>query len=254
MASTTGPLAHPTSFVGSAQPTQPVMLMVQPPPKRSNQERYGKHFQGSLVTSLSISIIVCFFIGLIAQVVIFAISYYTIGDSGVGIWGGIFYAFTGAFGLLSVKKPSLCSIVTLMVFSILSACMSVPYLTMSSIGINERYRSTAGLKVAFGIQVICSLTGGILGIILSAIACRATCCKSSDHGASATYYATQAIPVQNLQPSTVVQMPSGSHVAEAVPMAGQEPQTPEANALPPKYDDLKDRSETPEDGKYHPFE
>ena len=53
---------------------------------------------------------------------------------GQGIWCGVFFIITGGLGMAAANNPSDCSIMTLMVFSIISAVMGVPHMVLDALG------------------------------------------------------------------------------------------------------------------------
>ena len=59
---------------------------------------------------------------------------YPFARYGQGIWCGVFFIITGGLGMAAANKPSDCSIITLMVLSIISAAMAVPHMVFDGIG------------------------------------------------------------------------------------------------------------------------
>ena len=53
---------------------------------------------------------------------------------GQGIWCGVFFIITGGLGMAAANNPSDCSIITLMVFSIISAVLGVPHMFFDALG------------------------------------------------------------------------------------------------------------------------
>jgi len=103
---------------------------------------------------------------------------------GQGIWCGLFSVLTGALGISTAKKPSLCKIIALMVLSILSAVMSFPHMWLDAMGIDQSStpRSCAAsdschvLMALFSLNFILALAAGITSIVISAYTCKAVCC------------------------------------------------------------------------------
>ena len=70
---------------------------------------------------------------MLLQIVIgFFLSRY--GTVGQGIWCGVFFLLTGGLGVSAANKPSQCSVITVMVFSIISAVMAVPHMVFDAFG------------------------------------------------------------------------------------------------------------------------
>ena len=59
---------------------------------------------------------------------------------GQGIWCGVFFIITGGLGMAAVSKPSDCSIITLMVFSIISAVTAVARMVFDVFGASSPWR------------------------------------------------------------------------------------------------------------------
>merc|ERR1719277_2523419 len=97
---------------------------------------YGDHFKKifpkKTVMGMSIAMIIAGALSVILQIVlIFGPHLSTIGQ---GIWCGVFFIITGGLGMAAANKPSDCSIITLMVLSIISAVMAVPHMVFDGFG------------------------------------------------------------------------------------------------------------------------
>ena len=68
---------------------------------------------------------------MLLQIIAIFLSHIHIGQ---GIWCGVFFIITGGLGMAAANNPSDCSIITLMVFSIISAVMGVPHMVLDAIG------------------------------------------------------------------------------------------------------------------------
>ena len=56
----------------------------------------------------------------------------------IGIWCGFVFGLSGLFGMWVGCRPSLCSIITFMVFSIIAALFCIPLITISATGIERK--------------------------------------------------------------------------------------------------------------------
>ena len=111
----------------------------------------------------------------------------------------------------AAQKPTNCNIITLMVFSILSACMAVPHMTLDGIGAG--YRHIYRLEHVVGLYwtlFILGLCGGITSIVLSSYTCRAVCCRRSKTAGTVLYTpaaggaTAQAIPLGNMDLAKII--------------------------------------------------
>jgi len=215
------PPSVPSQFVGGAVPTapgtQPVIVIMQAPDtgisKEDRKEHYRKTFPEKAVFGLSIFSIVAGLLSIILQVVLFCVGDY-FEHIGQGVWCGIFFLLSGSFGAYAAKHPSPCSVINLMVFTILAACMCVPYIVLDGIGIgSHNYRrrwSLGGTGMAiYSIMLILGVTTGIASIVLSALTCRTTCCKAVKSTGAVMYNpaTAQAIPLGNISQVINSQVP-----------------------------------------------
>merc|ERR1719471_960795 len=154
---------------------------------------------------------------------------------GQGIWCGVFFVLTGGLGVSAAQKPSTCGIVTLMVFSIISACMAVPHMTIDGIGIGEHSWRSRGLGFAgvlmYSILFVLGLAGGIISIVLSSYTCRAVCCRRTRNVGSVIYNpAASGAATQTIQLGGANNMDLAKLIATQQQQASQQQQQ-----QPPSY-------------------
>merc|ERR1712241_957435 len=198
--------------VPSAPAQQPIVVIVQAPATgstTSDADHFKKFFPKRAVMSMSLTMIVAGVLSVILQITLIALPseryYYNyFARIGQGIWCGVFYIVAGGLGVSAAKKPNNCSIISLMVFSILAACMAVPHMTIDGIGAGEgRWRSPSYYALKTGLYsflFLLGLGGGITSIVLSTYPCRAVCCRRSKNSGTVVYNPTGgAIPAQAIQ-------------------------------------------------------
>lgn len=241
-----------TPAPNNTQPQQPIVVIMQAPAmaagtRTSDADHFKKFFPKNAITGMSIAMIVAGVFSAIIQVTLIAKPYEDYYDGyfahiGQGIWCGAFFIVTGGLGMAAAKKPTNCSVITLMVFSILSALWSIPHMTIDGIGAVD-YSSRWGFDgTAVGLysfMFILALLAGILSIVISSYTCRAVCCRRTNYGGSVMYnpgqaaVANQTIPLGNL----------GSDLSKVIataqqqvnPAQQQEQQPPAYNSLAQMY-------------------
>merc|ERR1712038_720180 len=198
--------------VPSAPAQQPIVVIVQAPAAgstTSDADHFKKFFPKRAVIAMSLTMIVAGVLSVILQISLIAMPterYYNyFAHIGQGIWCGVFYIVAGGLGVSAAQKPNNCSIISLMVFSILAACMAVPHMTLDGIGAGEGRRWSSsrhqGLKTGlYSFLFLLGLGGGITSIVLSSYTCRAVCCRRSKNSGTVVYNPTGgAIPAQAIQ-------------------------------------------------------
>ena len=118
---------------------------------------------------------------------------------GTAIWCGIPFGLCGAFGIWAGMSPSKCSVLTFMVFAVISICFSLPFIVISFIGLStsnkageryyydflDSYVNVSGeteRKVTFGLflsQALIALVQFLISVNSSAMACQPICCPTS---------------------------------------------------------------------------
>jgi len=238
----------------SGQQQQPVIVIVQSLPthgsvqqKRSDEEHYRKFFPKKTIKGLSVFMLVAGILSMLFQISLIFIaeaktprwSYRRhIAFIGQGIWCGIFPTIAGGVGIASAKKPSKCIIIALMVLSILSAVMTIPNLTIDSIGVaisTDGYHSYhAGLAATYSINLILALAAGIISIVVGAYTCQAVCCRKSTTGSviyNPAASVAQSIPMTNLGLTSVIHTGQTAAHNQHLPAA-------ESQSQPPAYSTL----------------
>ena len=112
--------------------------------------------------------------------------------AGMGIWCGVVFCISGIFGTLVSLRPSSGSIISFMVFSIISAVFCFFFLIFSLAGMGGTYsgcyynpcHNRDRLHGLFVAQIVVSLLQGATAIISSAISCRSMpgCCGGQEQG------------------------------------------------------------------------
>jgi len=223
-----------TPAPNNTQPQQPIVVIMQAPAmaagtRTSDAEHFKKFFPKNAITGMSIAMIVAGVFSAIIQCGYFA-------EIGHGIWCGAFFIVTGGLGMAAAKKPTNCSVIALMVFSILSAVMSIPHMTIDGIGaaIGSGYSFDGTAVGLYSFMFILALLAGILSIIISSYTCRAVCCRRTNYGGSVMYnpgqaaVANQTIPLGNL----------GSDLSKVIATAQQQVNPAQQQQQPPAYNSL----------------
>lgn len=274
-----------TSF-GTAQNVNtapPVIIMIPTAPVKQKVQ-YEKRFPKKIMLALSSIQLAMAILGIITQIVGLSTRYPEAHYAGAGIWCGLFFGFSGFFGILASFKPSFSTIVTFMVFSIIAAAFCLPLLVISSIGTahtahSYSYRSSGRdlRHVMFAIQIIISLIQVVAAIASSAMTCKAicSCCRSSKES-GVVYYTnngatglnnitSQQISSQQLQPGYITIPISQIQAAAAAGRTALPTETPlsdnpttDADTPPPKYEtvaELEVKNEEVDGGsKYQRFQ
>jgi len=122
----------------------------------------------------------------------------TISIGCIGIWGGVLFIISGAFGISAAKVRSKCKIIAFMVLSIISAGITVPLLICAVIGaVIDNYETCysyyyehnrimyscsniAKVAVAMNCLLAClAIIEAIAAIWGSVICCKVACCCSN---------------------------------------------------------------------------
>jgi len=147
-----------------------------------------------------------------------------VSPASIGIWGGIMFILSGAFGISAAKCRTKCKVVTFMVLSIMSAAITLPLFICSIIGaIIDGYNfycytyyyygyyssnscpNTRNVAVAMNsLLTILAFVEAVAAIWGSVICCKAACCcNSTENVAVPIQYATmqgqQVIIIQQPQ-------------------------------------------------------
>jgi len=221
----------------------PVVIIMQAPVDSGHasytKEHYRRTFSEKYAMALSVFCIVMGFLSIVFQVVLICTNTYY-GDLSQGIWCGFWYILAGGFGVAAAKKPSPCTVIALMVLAIFAACMTVPYVVISGIGLGDHHRrfSENLLKGFSATMLVMGLLAGIASVILSAMTCRTACCAKSKSRGAVVYNpaaAAAAIPQSAVQTS----IPLGD-IAQAINTAAayQPTQQPQTVTPPPDYAEL----------------
>jgi len=117
----------------------------------------------------------------------------------IGIWGGILFIITGAFGVSAAKLQTKCKVITFLVLNIISATVTVPLFICAVIGaiFDDSYQSCYGYGYSgYGYRYSCrgaaqvavamnallavlAIIEAVAAIWGSVICCKAACCCRS---------------------------------------------------------------------------
>lgn len=176
------------------QPPQQMSYQVQyVQPPTAEWGRISRHSIGIGVTLIALGVlsIVANVVGITVTLRPSAMFFFV----GHGIWGGVLYILAGSFGSAAAAYKNKCLTIAFMVLAIIAAAQSLSLLILAIVGVSvspcsrqNYYRysyyypeCTKNDKVALGMEcllVICAFVGGILCIVGSAFACKASCCCS----------------------------------------------------------------------------
>lgn len=193
----------------------PVIIMVPTPASVKQKVPYEKRFPKKVMITLSSIQLAMAALAIITQIIGLSTRYPEAHYVGAGIWCGIFFGLSGIFGIVASLKPSLPTIVTFMVFAIISAAFCLPLLVISSISTAvgrycyRSYCTDKDLKIAmFAIQIMISLIQVAVAIASSAMTCKAVCsCCRPSRKDGVVYYANNGGSGLNVVPSQPVVLP-----------------------------------------------
>jgi len=273
-----------------ANPTPPVIIMVQAPAPMKPKIDYGKRFPKNLMLTLSSIQLVMGCLAVITQIIGLSTRYPDAHYVGTGIWCGIFYGLAGLFGIIASLKPSFSSIVTFMVMTIIASVFCIPLLISSSISTaftSSHYRYDRLKHAMFATQILISLIEAVAAIGSSVMTCKAVCsCCRPMREDGVVYYtnngqanatnagiANQPVVMPPQQPGYVtipisqIQAAAASGGAMALPTEASMPGAVNiaATTPPPKYEtvandvkfdniDLKDEDDGENGSKYQRFQ
>jgi len=217
----------PGAIPSAPQPgtAQPVIVIMQTPANDTpTKEHYRKTFPKTMVMALSIFSIIAGSVSMITQIVLICMRDHRYGFVYIsqGIWCGVWYIVTGAIGAAAAKSPSRCSVITLMVLSIISASMTIPNVVLDGIGLGihaNSYRRSYGDQTGlFAFMLFIGMMAGIASIVLSALTCRTSCCSTVKTPGTVIYNpaTAQAIPMGNISQVINAQVPMFQQQASAV--------------------------------------
>ena len=157
---------------------------------------------------MSVIQIIAAVLAIILNIVGIVYPYEDIAYIGTGIWSAVPFILCGSFGIWSGLRPSKCSVITFLVFSILSTFFALALLGISISGVvtsnNENYsyiwysnsyfleeRETER-KVTFGIFFVQTFIGvlqTLISINSSAMSCQPICCPTKNYRKTTEDYA-----------------------------------------------------------------
>jgi len=168
----------------ATQQQQPMVVIVPAPvanTRTPDGDHFKKFFPKKAVMGMSVAMVIAGALSAILQIPLIFQPHIHIGQ---GLWCGVFFIITGGLGIAAASKPSDCSIISLMVFSIMSAVMAVPRMVFDAIGADDGrpWRYNVGDVWLYSFLFILGLAGAIISIVLSSCTCRAVCCRISNAG------------------------------------------------------------------------
>ena len=173
------------------QSLSPVSVMVSNSATARQKMPYPKRFSKRFMLTLSFVQLAMAIIA-ISTAVILSSSDYRHVFAGIGIWCGVIFCISGMFGITVSLRPSSGTIISFMVFSIISAVFCFFFLIFSLVGVGGTssgcyYSPCHNHDRAHGVfiaQIVVSLVQGATAIISSVISCRAMpgCCGGQEEG------------------------------------------------------------------------
>jgi hypothetical protein len=214
---------------------------------RNKGEHYKKNYPINIIRGLAITQIIVAFIAALTQIIGIAQDFER-NEIGTGIWSGLFFALAGALGIFSASKPTKCTVISFMVFNIISSLFALILVIFASIGLgntrcyNYYYRDNykcpdySFAKAVLSIQVLIALIELAVSVVSAAVCCRAVCCRTKKPGQ--VHFQGQALQAGNVEHA-------GFPVAQTVmmPVASEAAMHPEDGdlrpdaLLPPRYDE-----------------
>ena len=244
------------------QSLSPVSVMVSNSATARQKMPYPKRFSKRFMLTLSLVQLAMAIIA-ISTAVILSSSDYRHVFAGIGIWGGVIFCISGMFGITVSLRPSSGTIISFMVFSIISAVFCFFFLIFSLVGMSgtssrcypnpcHNRDGTQGLFIA---QIAVSLIQGATAIISSAISCKSMpgCCGGQEQGV--VYYSgtqanttdpqifmTEQVPGHFTNPVNQVQMAPvftrDSVLSNITPLPGNVNSASCYDSPPPSYDSI----------------
>ena len=225
---------------------------------RQKQFRFSKRF----MLTLSLVQLAMAITAISTEIMISSLGYYH-AFAGMGIWCGVIFGISGIFGITVSLRPSSGTIISFMVFSIISAVFCFFFLIFSLVGMSgtssrcyhnpcHNRDDTHGLFIA---QIAVSLIQGATAIISSAISCRSMpgCCGGQEQGV--VYYSgtqanttdpqifmTEQVPGHYINPVNQVQMTpvftGDSVLSNVTPLPENVNSASCYDSPPPSYDSI----------------
>jgi len=239
------------------QQQQPIVITL-PPNLTSSQDektKIEKTFPQKFMLWLSILQLTFGAIAVLSHIILFnvAADTYGIHEAGFGIWTGVVFAIAGGVGLLGANRPSNCTVVAMLVLSIISSLMTIPLLIFSGIGLgdsNRRIRwrddddddlpSLKASTALYSIQLFIGLAQAVAAITTSAFSCRTVCCRKRSNAGTVIF-----APINPNDSQYVFQI----NAPDANPAAVNNPTTTQDD--PPGYSEINLNSD---ESKYQRFE
>ncbi len=156
--------------------------------RTSEEEHFANNYPTRLVRGLGGAQIALGALATLAQVVIIALyvpqTYRVAKVTGPGIWVGVAYGLAGSVALYSAKKTTFCSVVAVMVLSIISAVLSVFLISIGAIDLHYFANRTpeTTMSAFLGIMLLVGVAGIVVSALMSALCCRSSCCRTGNKG------------------------------------------------------------------------
>ena len=141
------------------------------------------------IYSRKVAVVLCYgqviiaFLAIVSQFIGLAYPYEGYGYANAGISCGIIFGVSGLFGIWAGSHPSKCTIMTHMVFAIISACFSILliiYAVIFSVVIADTSYNELESDLNLGIFITLAVMGliqSIISITTSALSCSVICCN-----------------------------------------------------------------------------
>ena len=243
------------------QSMSPVSVMVNnSTTARQKKFRFSKRF----MLTLSLVQLAMAITAISTEVMISSLDYYHV-FAGMGKWCGAIFCISGIFGITVSLRPSSGTIISFMVFSIISAVFCFFFLIFSLVGMGQtssvcvydpiRCHNRDGTHGLFVAQIAVSLIQGATAIISSVVSCRSMpgCCGGKEEGvvyysgAQASTTASQILmteqlpghftnPMNQLQAAPV--FTGDSVLSNVTPLPENVDSAARYDAPPPSYDSI----------------
>ena len=152
-------------------------------------DKWGQLDRSQRICSRKVVVVLCYgqviiaFLAIVSQFIGLAYPYEGYGYANAGISCGIVFGISGLFGIWAGSHPSKCTIITHMVFAIISACFSILliiYAVIFSVVIADTSYNELESDLNLGIFITLAVIGlvqSIISITTSALSCSVICCN-----------------------------------------------------------------------------
>ena len=208
-----------TGDPGISPAAQPPVTIAVPTASAQYKTDYSKIFPKNIVFGLGGIQLIIAVIVITSQILTISWHYDPIAFVVTGIWCGVFFGLSGCFALWAGFRPSLRSIRTCMVFSIIAGCLCIPLIVIDSISMQDdaapfghylwpcrgrREYYDTDMAVYSSTQVVIGLAQACIAIGCATMAGKVACCKQKE--AETIDYSPDAASNANVQHSHMGQL------------------------------------------------